>query len=198
MIIGKRIDFLELHITEETYFADKISLLDAKKEMEKIQISQNDRIDFEMEKKLFNTHYLIINNSIFLNKYLFIFFVLIGLGEPYKCYLRSISDRKYLLIRKIVSTRDDLFSDSNNKLYENLNPIVIYKNVKYKYKNDNLGNTKIDYHPEIPSKTEIEESNKLNEKDEEKLFKIFKNTNANKLNNEIGSSDFSNDYKAFN
>ena len=199
LIISNRTAFLELDITEETYFADKISLLDAKNEMEKIQISQNDRIDFEMEKKDFQYYYLIINDSIFLNLYMFVFFVIIGLGEPYKCYLKSICDKKYLLIKKIVSTRNDLFSDSNNKLYQNLNPIIIYKNVNYKYKNDSFGNTKINYHPAIPSKAEIEESNNLNEKDEEKLFKIFKNTNANanKLNNEIDTSDFSNEYKVF-
>jgi len=57
LIISKRTAFLELDITEETYFADKISLLDAKNEMEKIQISQNDRIDFEMEKKDFQYYY---------------------------------------------------------------------------------------------------------------------------------------------
>ena len=156
--------------------------------------NQNEIIYFEVKNNDHKNYSLMINNSIFLSPKTFIFFILIGMAELYKCYLKSICQTKYLVIKKIISTRDDLFSDSNNKLYQNQNPIIIYKNVKYKFAN--FGYTKNDYKPVLPSQQEIEETKKLNEEDERNFLAVNKNTKIN-INNEMESSDFSNEYKAF-
>ena len=49
LIINKRISFLELNITQKTYFADKISLLDAKNEMKKKKLIKMKKLNLKMK-----------------------------------------------------------------------------------------------------------------------------------------------------
>ena len=50
-----------------------------------------------------------MGNTKFLNRKWFTFFILIGLAEPYKWYLKSKYKKQTIKIKKIISTRNDLF-----------------------------------------------------------------------------------------
>ena len=197
--IDNKITYLELTIYQKLYFADEISLLDAKNERNKIEQKKEREIDliyFTIKKSKVLNHKLIINNNIFLSRWCYVFFVIIGMAQLYKMYLRSICKNATLTLKKIVSTRDDLFSDSNNKLYQSLNPKIIHKNTLYKFKNENCGYTDKSMHPEIPNQKEIEETKTLNNRDEICILEVIKNTDIH-LNTENNLFDLNNEYKAF-
>lgn len=78
--------------------ADKISLLDSKNEKNKIEQKkerESDLIYFTIKKSKVLNHKLIINNNIFLSRWCYVFFVIIGMAQLYKMYLRSICKNCY-------------------------------------------------------------------------------------------------------
>lgn len=185
---------LDLTIISETYFADRISILDLNNEENKLK-NENEGVQIyeEMYEKTEN-YTLVVGNDKYLNRKWFTFFILIGLAEPYKWYLKSKYKKQTIKIKKIISTRNDLFSDSNNQLYQNLNPNIIFNNTKYKFKIENIGGNKRYSPPQAPSESEIAEANKINQW-KNYLFQI--NNSTKNVDDVLGTTDFSNDYKAF-
>ena len=139
-------------------------------------------------------HYVILRNEKYLNHKWFTFFILIGLAEPYKWYLKSKYKKQTINIKKIISTRNDLFSDENNQLYQSLNPSIILNNTKYKYKMEDIGANKKNSPPQAANESEIAEANKINNLNNY-LFQV--NNSIKIVDDGFGITGFSNDYKAF-
>ena len=185
---------LDLTIISNTYFADKISILDLNNEENKLKSEYEGVKIFERIYNNTENHYIILRNEKYLNHKWFTFFILIGLAEPYKWYLKSKYKKQTINIKKIISTRNDLFSDENNQLYQSLNPSIILNNTKYKYKMEDIGANKKNSPPQAANESEIAEANKINNLNNY-LFQVNNSTKI--VDDGFGITGFSNDYKAF-
>ena len=185
---------LDLTIISNTYFADKISILDLNNEENKLKSEYEGVEIFERIYDNTENHYVILRNEKYLNHKWFTFFILIGLAEPYKWYLKSKYKKQTINIKKIISTRNDLFSDENNQLYQSLNPSIILNNTKYKYKMEDIGANKKNSPPQAANESEIAEANKINNLNNY-LFQVNNSTKI--VDDGFGITGFSNDYKAF-
>lgn len=151
---------LDLTIISETYFADRISILDLNNEENKLKSEYEGVSIYE---KIYNNkenYSFIMGNEKYLNRKWFTFFILLGLAEPYKWYFKSKYKKQTIKIKKIISTRNDLFSDANNQLYQSLNPNIILNNTKYKM--ENIGTNRKYSPPQAANESEIAEANKIN------------------------------------
>lgn len=183
---------LDLTIISETYFADRISILDLNNEENKLKSEYEGVSIYE---KIYNNtenYSFIMGNGKYLNRKWFTFFILLGLAEPYKWYLKSKYKKQAIKIKKIISTRNDLFSDANNQLYQSLNPNIILNNTKYKV--ESIGANKKYSPPQAANETEIREANKINNWNHY-LFQVNNSTKI--VDDGLGINGLSNDYKAF-
>lgn len=74
----------------------------------------------------YNLINIIENNPCGMSFFWFIFFTFIGMAQIYKMYINSKSIYKSFTIRKLISTRNSLFSLECDEKYDKLDPVISF------------------------------------------------------------------------
>jgi len=122
--------YILLNITSSVEFADEETIAAYNKELERIKSYSSKDTDFDL-KEMKIIHFLSENQILltnkccccFLNKCIFMFFVLIGIGEIYKILFYCMGSVKYFTVKKAVS-RKDLGDNKYSEKYYMQNPSI--------------------------------------------------------------------------
>jgi hypothetical protein len=123
--------YVLLNISSSVEFADKETVSDYNKELDRINSFRSKDTHFDL--KEIKTIYSLSENQIvlinkccccFLNKCIFIFFIIICLAEFYKIFFYCMGSVKYFTVKKAVSTRKDLGDNEYSEKYYMQNPSI--------------------------------------------------------------------------
>ena len=160
--------YLKLNISTEVRFNDPVSFSDYQIFKSNFLI-QNKCRDQQMDyKENFYVPNLKKNNLIslrdeepgYINFFVFLLFVLIGMGEVFQSYLDYLSVEGNYKIKKIVSTRYDLNSEKCSRIYINDNPAIKFGDKEFNFQKEDYcykdNNAIVNY----PTLEEIETASK--------------------------------------
>jgi len=123
--------YILLNITSSVEFADEETIADYNKELERIKSysSKDDHFNLKEIKTIYclSENQILLTNKCcccFLNKCIFMFFTLIGLGEIYKIFFYCMGSVKYFTVKKAISTRKDLGDNEYSEKYYMQNPSI--------------------------------------------------------------------------
>ena len=151
--------YIQLDLTAKIDFADPISYMDYKYELNSFtnNIQSRDQFGAVTEKKYIpgltehNLIKLASNEPCLANFFCFFLATLLTLGEIYTIYLNSISIKQRYTIRKLISTRYDL----NQPRYNIFTPRLDLINQQFTYSNEYYNYINKDYNPKLPTEEEI-------------------------------------------
>ena len=188
-----------LNIRSVINFADAISYSDYKEKRNEIKNYKElgyDHYEFKEKIKICdidNAYYLINiygGESCLLTKCAYIISVILTLGQLYKLILFCLTNQITFVIKKIISTRNDLSCDAK---YDAYNPILIFPTKTFKYKKEDICHIDKNIKVKPPTPEEVTES--LKYKDFIPQFGENKSTNGifdevnNKYNNNFNNSN---------
>ena len=135
--------YVLLNVNYEIGLVDNETLDDYEKEKEKLKNENKYKYEYyydELNEQkylyLIKTNQKILINKTakyFINRYMFMFFTLLSLGEIYKIIIYFIGCSDNFTIKKVVSSRDDLSGAGYNEIYDKFNPqLQLYgKEIKF-------------------------------------------------------------------
>ena len=123
--------YVLVHLSSSVKFADKETVSDFNKELERIRsFSKKDKnFDLKEEKKLnfLSKNQMLLTNKCcccFINECVFVLFTIICLVEFYKIFFYFMGSEKDFTVKKAVSTRKDLSDNEYNDKYDKENPSI--------------------------------------------------------------------------
>jgi hypothetical protein len=120
-----------LNVSSNVELADKGTVSDYNKELERIKSYSSKDTYFDLKEK--KTFYSLSENQIvltnkcccfFLNKCIFNFITIICLVEFYKIFFYCMGSVKHFTVKKAVSTRKDLSDNEYSEKYDTQNPSI--------------------------------------------------------------------------
>ena len=163
--------YLKLNINTEVRFYDPVSFSDYQIFKNNF-LTQNRCRDQQMDfKENFYVPNLHKNNLIslrneepaYINFFVFLLFVLIGIGEVFQYYLDNLSVEGNYKIKKIVSTRYDLNSEECSRIFINDIPAIKLGDKEFNFQKEDYGYKNNNATVNYPTLEEIEAASKYQE-----------------------------------
>ena len=157
--------FIQLELGKEINFNDELTMLDAENIRNELYLKNKHRDAFisvnitkvipSLNKKYFLVKLRKNKNYFLLQKWVYILSVVLMVDQFYKTYLECISTHQFFVIRKIVSSRQNVLE--NNK-YSKFTPGYILDNENFVANRDEIGGINVETKLILPTEEEIQKS----------------------------------------
>ena len=156
--------FIQLELGKEINFNDELTMLDAENIRNELYLKNKHRdvfISVSVNRLIpsMKDYYLIKlrkeKNYFLLQKWVYILSAFLMVDQFYKTYLECISTHQFFVIRKIVSSRQNVLE--NNK-YSKFTPGYIIENENFVANRDEIGGINVETKLILPTEEEIQKS----------------------------------------